>query len=110
MAICKTVTHVFRSWAQEICRRDSEERAIVIGFMNTMGQVVQAWLPLIVFQQVHAPRYYTGWVTVSVLNVCVILATLGLWWLHKNEDVSRDAMDEVVSGGSEASETVVKVK
>jgi ACS family pantothenate transporter-like MFS transporter len=78
--------------------------------MNTMGQVVQVWLPLIVFQQVHAPRYYKGWVTVSVLNVCVIFATLGLWWLHRNEDASRNAMDEVVSRGSEASEIEVKVK
>jgi ACS family pantothenate transporter-like MFS transporter len=90
--------------------RDSEERAIVIGFMNTMGQIVQVWLPLIVFQQIHAPRYYTGWVTVSVLNVCVVLATLGLWWLHKNEDASRHATDEVASVDNEASEIEVKVK
>jgi ACS family pantothenate transporter-like MFS transporter len=99
-----------RSWAQEICRRDSEERAIVIGFMNTIGQVVQAWLPLIVFQQIHAPRYFRGWVTVTVLNFCVICATGAVWWLYRNENASEHAADEVASGDSQASEIEVKVK
>lgn len=57
--------------------------------MNQFGYVVQVWLPLIVFQQVDAPRFYKGWVTVSVLNACLILAVLGTWWLQKREDQRR---------------------
>ncbi|KAF2648482.1 putative MFS transporter Liz1/Seo1 [Lophiostoma macrostomum CBS 122681] len=77
---------LFFAWANEICSRDSEERAIVIASMNTLSYVVQVWLPLIVFQQVQAPRYYKGWVTVTVLNVCLVLAVFGTWWLQRSED------------------------
>src|SRR5436305_2161 len=35
------------SWAHEICASDNEERAIVVGSMNEMAYVLQAWLPLI---------------------------------------------------------------
>ncbi|EOO00250.1 putative pantothenate transporter protein [Phaeoacremonium minimum UCRPA7] len=45
------------AWAHEICTADNEERAIVTATMNEMAYVLQAWLPLIVWQQVDAPRY-----------------------------------------------------
>lgn len=78
--------------------------------MNTMAQVVQVWLPLIVFQQIHAPRYYTGWVTVSVLNACLILATLGVWWLQKKENASRETGEDSHSKNGEPSEIQISVK
>ncbi|KAF2206024.1 hypothetical protein GQ43DRAFT_452672 [Delitschia confertaspora ATCC 74209] len=43
---------------------DSEEQGIVIGSMNAAAYVVQAWLPLLVWQQhVDAPSYWKGYVT-----------------------------------------------
>ncbi|KAK2778779.1 hypothetical protein FQN53_001636 [Emmonsiellopsis sp. PD_33] len=44
------------AWAHEVCSSNNEERAIVIGSMNEMAYVFQTWLPLIVWQQVDAPR------------------------------------------------------
>jgi ACS family pantothenate transporter-like MFS transporter len=64
------------SWAHEICSEDNEERSLVIGSMNEMAYVLQAWLPLIVWQQVDAPQYQKGFITTSCLSVCLIIATL----------------------------------
>lgn len=48
------------AWAHELCSEDNEERAIVVATMNEMAYVLQAWLPLIVWQQVDAPEYRKG--------------------------------------------------
>jgi len=54
--------------AHEICSDDNEERATVIGTMNESGYIFQAWLPLVVWQQIDAPRYYKGFVTSACLG------------------------------------------
>ncbi|CEJ57996.1 Putative Pantothenate transporter [Penicillium brasilianum] len=63
------------AWAHEICSKDNEERALVIGSMNEMAYVLQAWLPLIVWQQVEAPEYRKGFITVSCLSLLLIITT-----------------------------------
>ena len=54
-------------WAHKTCADGNEERAIVIASMNEMAYVLQAWLQLIIWQQVDA-QYQTGFITVSVLS------------------------------------------
>jgi cyanate permease len=66
---------VKNSWAHEICSEDNEERALVIGSMNEMAYVLQAWLPLIVWQQVDAPEYRKGFITVSCISLALIVTT-----------------------------------
>lgn len=44
--------------------------------MNEMAYVLQAWLPLIVWQQVDAPNYQKGFITTSCLSFCLIIGTL----------------------------------
>jgi ACS family pantothenate transporter-like MFS transporter len=73
------------AWAHEICSDDNEERAIVVGSMNEMAYVLQAWLPLIVWQQVEAPRYHKGFVTVSFISGLLIVTALAVRWLHRRE-------------------------
>jgi hypothetical protein len=73
----KITDEIDDSWAHEICSEDNEERALVIGSMNEMAYVFQAWLPLVVWQQVDGPRYRKGFITVSVLSV--ILIGTALW-------------------------------
>lgn len=53
--------------------------------MNEMAYVVQAWLPLIVWQQVEAPEYRKGYITVTCLSVCLILSTFVTRYLHQRE-------------------------
>jgi hypothetical protein len=53
--------------------------------MNEMAYVVQAWLPLIVWQQVDAPQYQKGFITVSCLSVVLIISTFAVRFLWKRE-------------------------
>jgi hypothetical protein len=77
------------SWAHEICSDDNEERSLVIGSMNEMAYVFQAWLPLIVWQQVDAPKYQKGYITVTILSILLIVFTFIIRFLHQKEKLSK---------------------
>ncbi|KAH8700248.1 major facilitator superfamily domain-containing protein [Talaromyces proteolyticus] len=70
------------AWANEICAGDSEERAVVISAMNTIGNTFGAWLPLFVWKTVDAPRYFIGYNWTIALDVCmlVMLFVLRHFW------------------------------
>ncbi|KAG9650711.1 putative MFS transporter Liz1/Seo1, partial [Aureobasidium melanogenum] len=93
------------AWAHEICASDNEERAIVSATMNELAYVVQAWLPLLVWQQVDTPEYQKGFITATCLSACIIITALGTRFLHKRE-IRREK--EVISGEMEGSETGVE--
>lgn len=73
--------------------------------MNELAYVVQAWLPLLVWQQVDAPEYQKGFITATCLSACIIITALGTRFLHKRE-IRREK--EVISGEMEGSETGVE--
>ncbi|KAF6801022.1 MFS transporter liz1 [Colletotrichum sojae] len=73
------------AWAHEICKDDNEERALVTGSMNQMAYVVQAWLPLLVWQQVEAPQYPKGYPTMIALSVGLIATSFAIRYLHRRE-------------------------
>ncbi|KAF2015865.1 pantothenate transporter [Aaosphaeria arxii CBS 175.79] len=103
------------AWAHEICTRDNEERAIVIGSMNEMAYVLQAWLPLIVWQQVEAPQYRKGFITITFLSAALIVTAFTIRTLHTRE-LGKRAGGAVESGitredsaGSERESSVEEV-
>jgi MFS transporter, ACS family, pantothenate transporter len=100
-----------RSWAHEICTRDNEERAIVIATMNEMAYVFQAWVPLIVWQQVDAPQYQKGYITVSVLSVCLIITalTIRVLWARELATLKTDGEQDLVEQGSSIDEQEIVV-
>lgn len=53
--------------------------------MNELAYVFQAWLPLVVWQQVDAPEYRKGFITVTVLSILLIIFTFLVRFLHKKE-------------------------
>ncbi|WQF89293.1 Putative major facilitator superfamily, MFS transporter superfamily [Colletotrichum destructivum] len=73
------------AWAHEICSDDNEERALVTGAMNQMAYVFQAWLPLIIWQQVEAPAYPKGYPSMIALSVALIVIAFVIRFLHKRE-------------------------
>ena len=75
------------AWAHEICADDNEERALVIATMNEMAYVLQAWLPLIVWQQVDAPQYQKGFITITCLSILMIGTAFAVRHLQKKEKV-----------------------
>lgn len=74
------------AWAHEICADDNEERAIVVASMNEMAYVLQAWLPLLVWQQVDAPQYRKGFITITVLSASLIVTGFITKALHKRQN------------------------
>lgn len=73
------------SWAHEVCTEDNEERAIVVASMNEMAYVLQAWLPLLVWQQVDAPQYRKGYITITFLSAALIATGFITKVLHKSQ-------------------------
>lgn len=71
------------SGAHEICADDNEERAIVIASTKEMAYVPQAWLPLLVWQQVDAPEYHKCFITVACPSVALIVVGFTTRALHE---------------------------
>lgn len=100
------------AWAHEICTHDNEERAIVVAAMNEMAYVVQAWLPLIVWKQVEAPRYHKGFITVSCLSAMLIVTALSIRILHARELAQREkvqSFDHSSQGSTDGEEAALSV-
>lgn len=74
------------TWAHEVCSASSEERAIVMGTMNEMAYVFQAWLPLLVWQQIEAPKYRKGFITATVLVAAMGVQALIIKWLVERDE------------------------
>jgi MFS transporter, ACS family, pantothenate transporter len=53
--------------------------------MNEMAYVFQAWLPLIVWQTVDAPRYHKGWITMIIMSLILIITALVIRQLERRE-------------------------
>ncbi|KAF2025487.1 MFS general substrate transporter [Setomelanomma holmii] len=83
------------AWAHEICTHDNEERAIVVASMNEMAYVMQAWLPLLVWQQIDAPNYRKGFITVTFLSAALIVTAVTIRILHAREVSARQKQEDL---------------
>lgn len=92
------------AWAHEICTHDNEERAIVVATMNEMAYVIQAWLPLIVWKQVEAPRYHKGFITVACLSVMLIITAIATRVLHARELAQREKAPSLDHGSQRSTD------
>ncbi|KAH7629206.1 major facilitator superfamily domain-containing protein [Sordaria sp. MPI-SDFR-AT-0083] len=82
------------AWAHEICGDDNEERALVTGTMNEMAYVIQAWLPLLIWQQVEAPVYHKGYMTSIFIAVAMIATAFLIRFLHHKERAKKLIAEE----------------
>lgn len=66
--------------------------------MNEMAYVLQAWLPLIVWQQVDAPNYQKGYITIVFLAALLIATafTIRYLWARELAIESRDMGDRIL--------------
>ena len=85
-SLAKADTNHLLSWAHEICADDNEERAIVVASMNEMAYVLQAWLPLLVWQQIDAPQYRKGFITITCLSAALVVTGFITKALHRSEN------------------------
>ncbi|KAE8140278.1 major facilitator superfamily domain-containing protein [Aspergillus pseudotamarii] len=79
------IAAIIYAWANEICARSAEERALVISAMNTIGNTFGAWIPLFVWKTVDAPRYLIGYNWNLALDVCmlIMLFVLRYFWVRE---------------------------
>ncbi|KAI0149924.1 MFS general substrate transporter [Hypoxylon sp. NC0597] len=73
------------SWANEICGADAEERAIVIGIMNSMGYAFNAWVPLLTFPQVDSPRFRKGFIFSTAAFGAQAIITAVVAFMYKRD-------------------------
>ncbi|QIW98660.1 hypothetical protein AMS68_004178 [Peltaster fructicola] len=89
------------AWAHEICADDTEERAFVTGTMNEMAYVFQAWLPLLIWKQTDAPRYFKGTLTMVPFNLGMMITALTIRHLHRREQSKKLRQAESVTTDEE---------
>ena len=49
------------AWGNEVCGESAEERAILLGWLNTWGYVFNAFVPLYAYPAYEAPHYKSGY-------------------------------------------------
>ncbi|KAF5362946.1 hypothetical protein D9758_007078 [Tetrapyrgos nigripes] len=64
------------AWINELMSSNAENRAIVIGFINTMSYVINAWAPNVIFPASKAPNYPAGYKVTSVFFAVYLLGTV----------------------------------
>lgn len=79
------ISGLLMAWAHDICSDDNEERALVIGTMNEMAYVVQAWLPNIIWLETDAPAFHKGFVTMVFIAAALIVTTFVVRHLAKRD-------------------------
>lgn len=73
-------------WGHELCSEDNEERALVVGSMNEMAYVFQAWIPQVAWKQVDAPMYRKGYIASCVISTVMIFSVFLVYSLEKWEN------------------------
>ncbi|KAF9078036.1 major facilitator superfamily transporter [Rhodocollybia butyracea] len=73
------------TWANEICGADAEERAIVIGTMNSLAFAFHAWVPLLTYPQTDSPRFKKGFIFSTAAFGAQGIITAIVAYLHKGD-------------------------
>lgn len=62
-----SLSPVIYSHANLVCAGDAEERAFIISAMLATGTAFNAWVPILIWPTVEAPRLFKGYTFVTVL-------------------------------------------
>lgn len=89
------ISGLLYAWTHEICSDDNEERALVTGSINEAAYIVQAWLPLLIWQQTEAPQYRKGMSTSIGIYCALITTTLVVKLLHDREIAAKKRLMDV---------------
>ena len=69
------VSSVLYGWANSILKDSIEERALTLIMMTCIATSTQAWIPLLVYPTVEAPRFPKGYVYSAVMVVGLVAMT-----------------------------------
>ncbi|GEQ67726.1 hypothetical protein JCM33374_g1391 [Metschnikowia sp. JCM 33374] len=77
---------VLYGWQSDICRRDAQKRAVVLVTMNSLGLASTAWMSVIVWKTVEAPRFLKGYSFTACSSFCVVVWTFLVMYLYKRQE------------------------
>jgi hypothetical protein len=69
------VSSVLYGWANVIMRDNIEERSLTLIMMTAIATSTNAWIPLLVYPTVEAPRFPKGYVYSACMVVCLVIMT-----------------------------------
>lgn len=98
------ISGLIMSWGNEIYGYDNGSRAIVLALMNDIAYVFQAWLPLVIFPQLEAPRFKKGFIGTIIINLLMFIALAAVYWLHrrtKRQDSIVTSQSDPIEGSIE---------
>lgn len=100
---------VLYSWQNDICRRDAQKRAVILVFMNMLAQASTAWMAVIVWRTVEAPRYLKGYSFTASSAFCLCVWTIVVLWFYKRQERSYARQNGIVLYNSKTDPEPVEV-
>lgn len=80
------ISPVFHGWANNILKHNTAERAFVLVTMNCIAQGMSAWIAIVVFPTVEAPRYTKGFSFTLAVSVVFLIMTQVVRHLHNRDE------------------------
>lgn len=77
---------VLYSWQNDISRRDQQKRSITLIFMNAIAQSTTAFMAVIVWKTVEAPRYLKGYTFTACSGFTLCLWTFVVLYFYKKNE------------------------
>ncbi|KAG7661916.1 uncharacterized protein J8A68_004567, partial [[Candida] subhashii] len=77
---------VLYAWQGDICRKDIRERQVVLVSMNMLAQQSTAWIAVLVWRTVEAPRFLKGFTFTACSGVALCIWTLVVLWFYKRQE------------------------
>jgi hypothetical protein len=84
-ALTNSLTPIVYSWANSLMRHDIDERAITLIIMQVFSTSTNAWVPLLVWPTVQAPRFRRGWLFAAVMTVTGAVVGVLTGYIHRKE-------------------------
>lgn len=82
------IAAVLYSWANIICSDNSQQRALTLSTMNTLGNTFGVWVPLFVWKTVDAPRHLKGYAYTVALCCLMLITLVPLTYLWRREQAT----------------------
>ena len=88
------------AWGNELCGNSAEERAILLGWLNTMGYVFYAFVPLYAYPTGQAPYFKYGYKINAALWAVYLLGMPVILWFTIRFPTKKMPLQEEVEVGS----------
>ncbi|RCK59669.1 putative transporter SEO1 [Candida viswanathii] len=77
---------VLYSWQGDICRKDLRERQVILITLNVFSQQTTAWISVLVWKTVEAPRFLKGYTSCACFAAALALWTMVVLWFYKRDE------------------------